>query len=203
MNPKTATRIERLRSLAGDGNPNEHERKLAAAALERMIKRLADAAPAWAPNWQGEKYQATRGMDMNAITKLIRDEIKMLRKVGKQAAGAAAAEGALKLVEPVGDAPAEIKISIRQPHYGSVNITLSNIPEDWGWRRGDDGYGNERWFATDALEELGRELKALGEAYNYDNGDIMADYFDRRYYLSVEACEPGREYGTSIGYRRP
>lgn len=200
MNSKTATRIERLRALAGDGNPNAHERDVARRALERMLERMSEAhRAAWTPNWQGEKYQATRGLSMTEITKLIRDEIKMLRKLGKIAA---AGEGSLKVVEPVGDAPAEIKVSIRQPHYGSIDILLKDVPQEWGWRRGTDDYGNERWFATDALEALGRELKALGEAYNYDNSDIQTEYFDRRYYLHVDACEPGRQYGTSIGYRR-
>lgn len=202
---KTAQRIERLRALAGDGNPNEHEREVARRALGRMIERLGEQRSAWEPEWQGEKYQSTRGMGMTQITKLIRDEVRLLRKLGKQSAAAKATEAALKISEPIGDAPAEIKISISQPHYGSVSIKLTNIPQDWGWRWGTDPrdpWQQERWIPTDALEALGKELNRLGNAYNYDNSDVMTDYFDRRYYLNVDACEPGRTYANhGIGYR--
>lgn len=209
---KTTQRIERLTALAGEGNPNQYEREVATMALTRLLKRHAEQQPetaksyTWTPNWQGAKYQETRDIyNLTLITKRIRDEIKLLRKLGKQAA-AGTADAALKLLDPIGDAPADIKISVRQPHYGSITITLSNIPQEWGWRWGKrnawDGDTCERWIATDALEALGRELNALANAYNYDNSDMMTDYFDRRYYLSVNACEPGCEYGTSIGHGR-
>ena len=99
----------------------------------------------------------------------------------------------------------EIKISIRQPHYGSVHITLSNIPQEWGWTWATDErypYEAERWQPTAALKAMCRELDALANAYNYDNSEVETDYFDRRYYLSVDAVEPGGTYGTSIAYRR-
>jgi hypothetical protein len=85
--------------------------------------------------------------------------------------------------------PASIKIGIRQLHYGSFRIWVKGIPQEWGWVRGERN-GYECWLPTDELKALGQELGALGNAYNYDNSDVMTDYFDRRFYLSVEAFGP-------------
>lgn len=139
-------------------------------------------------NWLGGKYEATSKLSMTDLTARIRDEIKLLRKLGKQAQ-AGASEGALKISEPIGDAPASIRIGIRQLHYGSLNIWVKDIPQEWGWVRGERN-GYECWLATDDLKVLGQELRDLANAYNYDNSEIETDYFDRRFYLSVEAFGP-------------
>lgn len=188
---KTAqpSRIERLRALAEHPNTPEYEAELARHALARLLKKHADRAQTWTPrNWLGEKYEATSKLSMTDLTARIRDEIKLLRKLGKQAQ-AGASEGALKISEPIGDAPASIRIGIRQLHYGSLTIWVKGIPQEWGWVCGErNGYAC--WLATDALKALGQELRDLGNAYNYDNSEIATDYFDRRFYLSVEAFGP-------------
>jgi hypothetical protein len=193
----TAGRIERLRALAEHPNTPEHERDLARHALDRLLKRAAEtnraAVTAWAPEWQGEKFADTRGLDLTKITAMIRDEIKMLRKLAKQAAGTPDGAGALAISEPIGEAPAEIKIGVRQPHYGAIKISVTGIPENWGWRRARVN-GHEQWVPTAALARLGRELNELGNAYNYDDSDTQRDHFDRRYYLTVCAPEPGSDW---------
>lgn len=189
---KTSTsRIEKLRALAEHPNTPVHEAAVARHALTRLLERTTPYGerPGWVPNWQGEKFENTRGLTLTEITARIRDEIKLLRKLGKQAATAAGSEGALKISDPIGDAPAEIKIGIRQRHYGSFVIWVKDIPQEWGWVRGERN-GYPCWLATDALKALGQELRNLGNAYNYDNSDIMTDYFDRRYYLNVDAFDP-------------
>jgi len=205
---RTASRIERLRALAEHPNTPEHEADLARHALTRLLKKSEVQAEAkrsgWANKWEGGKYQDTRGLGLTEVTKRIRDEIKLLRKLGKQAAGVAT-EGALKTLDPIGDAPASIKIGVRQPHYGSIKISVTGIPQDWGWRWGKrdawEGDTCERWIPTDALKALGHELRMLGNAYNYDNSDVMTDYFDNRYYLNVDAAEPDSEWCShGIGY---
>lgn len=189
---KTSTsRIEKLRALAEHPNTPVHEAALARHALNRLLRRNATQphVSAWVPrNWLGGKYEFTSKLSMTEITARIRDEIKLLRKLGKQAA-TGAGEGMLKISEPIGDAPASIKIGIRQEHYGSFKIWVKGIPQEWGWVRGERN-GYDCWLATDALKALGQELSALGNAYNYDNSDIMTDYFDKRFYLSVEAFGP-------------
>ena len=193
----TVGRIERLRALAEHPNTPEHERNLARHALGRLLKRAAEADreafAAWAPAWQGEKFQETRGLSLTDITALIRDEIKMLRKIGKQAGATPAGAGALQIPEPIDEAPAEIKIGVRQPHYGLIKISVTGIPEVWGWQRGIV-LGSEQWVATGALARLGAELYALGNVYNFDDSDVQADHHHRRYYLNVEAQEPGSKY---------
>jgi hypothetical protein len=48
---------------------------------------------------------------------------------------------------------------------------------------------------TPAAIELERRLKALGEAYNYDNSNAMVDHFDTMYYLRVNfESERAREW---------
>ena len=206
---RTTSRIERLRALAEHPNTPEHEANLARHALARLLKKAEVQAETthytWTPNWQGGKYQDTRSLGLTEVTKLIRDEIKLLRKLGKQAATTGGA--ALKSFDPIGDAPASIKIGVRQPHYGSIKISVTGIPQDWGWRWGKrnawEGDTCERWIPTDALEALGRELRMLASAYNYDNSDIMTDYFDNRYYLNVDAAEPDSQWCShGIGYAR-
>lgn len=187
---KTAqpSRIERLRALAEHPNTPEAERAVALRALARLLKKQPQAA-AWVPrNWLGEKYETTSKLSMTDLTARIRDEIKLLRKLGKQAQ-ASTSEGALKISEPIGDAPASIRIGIRQLHYDSLNIWIKGIPQEWGWVRGERN-GYECWLATDDLKALGQELRDLANAYNYDNSEIETDYFDRRFYLRVEAFDP-------------
>lgn len=206
---RTTSRIERLRALAEHPNTPEHEANLARHALARLLKKAETqretARYTWANKWEGGKYQDTRGLSLTEVTKLIRDEIKLLRKLGKQAAATDGA--ALKSFDPIGDAPAAIRIGVRQPHYGSIKISVTGIPQEWGWRWGKrdawEGDTCERWIPTDALEALGRELRMLASAYNYDNSDIMTDYFDNRYYLNVDAAEPDSEWCShGIGYAR-
>ncbi len=195
-----ATRIERLRALAEHPNTPVHEAELARHALARLLKKADVQAEVkrytWAPNWAGAKYADTQNLDLKTIAARIRDEIKLLRKLGKQSANSTGS-AEIKSFDPIGDAPASIKIGIRARHYGSYEIWVKDIPQEWGWVRGQRN-GYECWIATDALKALCDELRSLGNAYNYDNSDIMTDYFDRRYYLSVDAFEPGASYGRSV-----
>lgn len=128
---------------------------------------------------EGTKYQATRGLDYTQIAKLIREDIKALRK---------SAQG------PVGTVPAGVTIGVKQPHPGSIKISVTDIPQAWGWHRGTDRCGEERWLATEDLLEFGRALRALAEAYNYNASDAAGDYTHKRFYLSVTAAAPESKY---------
>ena len=194
---KNTSRTEQLRAVAEHPSTPALERDLARRAMARMLQRAAreDGTPpaAWIPKRQGEMYQATRRSPLTEVTKLIRGEIQLLRKLGKQAQPDT---GEGDASEPIGDAPAEIKISVRQPHHGSINIAVTAIPENWGWRRKTDDDGYEHWDQTDALRQLGNELYALASAYNYDDSDVVVDHYDQRYYLLVDAAEPGSEQAS-------
>lgn len=192
----TATRpskIERLEALIDHPRTPENERAAAQAMLTRILeKAVAEGRKAYADSrWYGEKYdRIPKHAPTKDIAAAIREEIKLARKIAKQTADG----GDIKLFDPIGDAPAEIKYSVRVPHYGSITIEIKNIPHAWGWVAEDrNGYMGE--FPTEALRTLGRELKSVMNAYNHDGSDLMTDYFDVRFYGSVRA-----ENGCSLGY---
>lgn len=184
---QTAGRIERLMALVNHPRTPEHERAVAQQFLNRLRAQQQANRPARRvdPTWYGAKYDRTHKLSTVEIAKLIREEIKAIRKVAAKTAQAAA-DGAVALSDPIGDAPASIKVGVRVPHYGSINITLSGVPAEWGWERKNDRLGNPEWKHTPALHALIDALRSLMAAYNHDNSDIMTDYFDVRFYGSVQ-----------------
>jgi hypothetical protein len=183
-------RIKALEALADPGRTStpEHER----AAAERMLHRhrtlLAEVtnAPGVHDNrWYGDKYANTRGLSLTEVAKLIRAEVKVARKVAKMTA----TPGAVKIADPIGDAPAEIKVSVRTAYYscsGSIQVTLRNIPEGWGWTEEPDPWGGSpHRVASPALKAFARAVKDVMNSYNYDGSDVMTDYFDKRFYGGV------------------
>ncbi len=191
-------KLELLKALAEHPRTPENERRAAQAMLSRLLEkqRAEGKANYIDPTWYGEKYDdVPRSCMTSVITKVIREEIKTIRKVAKKVAG----DGSVKLHDPIGDAPDGIKFSVTTPHYGSINITIRNIPDDWGWVRKDRyGTGHVDDWPSEALRTLGKGLRALANAYNHDNSDIMTDYFDKRFFLSVIACKGDDLYGCSI-----
>ena len=161
---------------------------------ETLAAALATAQPAgysWEPRWSGSKYVRGESLSTVQIAALIRAEIKVARALGK----VKAKPGEVALPDPVADAPAQIKIGVRVPHYGSIDVTVKNIPRDWGYdpQGAQDIYRNPCEGPTRALYELGEALCDLAGAWNYDNSDAMTDHFDTRYYLHVQD-----EHGKSI-----
>lgn len=183
---KLQARIERVRAIVDHPRTNEHLRAVAAHKLEKLLAQLADASHSGGyqipDGWYGAKYDPKRSL--TDIAKMIREEIKLLRKIGNLESN-----GAVAIPSPIADMPAGIKVSVRQPHYGSIVITLSGIPAEWGWMRGVDprGYWHEEcWLHTPALESLMTELHTLMSAYRYDRSDAMVDYYDTNFYGRVD-----------------
>ncbi|QIS23687.1 hypothetical protein [Nocardia terpenica] len=192
------SKLDLLEALIEHPRTPENERRAAQAMLTRLLdKQRAEAKSSYVdPTWYGEKYdEVPRFSPTSAITKVIREEIKTIRKVAKKVSG----DGSVKLHDPIGDAPAEIKFSVTTPHYGSINIAIRNIPDEWGWVR-EDRYdtGHVADWPSEALRTLGNALRALANAYNHDNSDTMTDYFDKRFFLSVIACKGDDLNGPSI-----
>lgn len=196
-------RIEKLRALAEHPNTPIHEAALAKAALERVLARYAQAATATEAGatfidttWYGAKYAATSKLHVADISKLIRDEIKLIRKTAKATPLGEQAQ-ALKLIDPIGDAPADLKISVRSERFSggcSIDIILINIPEAWKITVERDGYTT--WGQAPELTALVRELKGLMNAYNYDGSDTQADYWNVRFYDGITD-----EYGRMLAAR--
>jgi hypothetical protein len=161
-------------------------RELLEAALDTAQQR---AGFSWEPRWAGSKYVRGEFLSTVQIAALIRAEVKVARALGK----VKAQPGEVAVPDPVADAPAQIRIGIRVPRYGSIHVTVKNIPRDWGYdpEGSEDVYRQPCEGPSRALYELGEALDDLAGAWNYDNSDAMTDYFDTRYYLRV-TDEDGR-----------
>lgn len=185
-------RITALEALADPNRKStpEHERAAAERMLDKYRKLLAEQAgevhTSRYSRWYGERYAETKSLRLTEIAKLIRAEVKLARKLAKLPT----APGALKLADAIGDAPAEIKISVRTEYYsggGAINVSLSGIPQEWGWEMREDRYGYVCEMPTPALKALAEAIKAIMNSYNYDGSDTMTDYFDVRFYGHVSA----------------
>ena len=188
---KLQARIERVRAIVDHPRTNEHLRAVAAHKLEKLLAQLDETSDTTARpgrsasnTWYGAKYDYSYTLRTTDIAKLIREEIKLARKLAKGNRSSTPA-----LIDPIGDAPASIKFSVRSQYFSggsSIDIRLSGVPQAWGWEKRADEWGRERWMYTPAMKALMDELKKVMAAYNHDGSDIMTDYFDVRFYGSVE-----------------
>ncbi|MEZ0089993.1 hypothetical protein [Streptacidiphilus sp. EB129] len=197
---KTAKKIQLLQVLIDHPRTGDEEREAGRRMLARLLAKAKengeiianDPKARWADYLTcGPKYTQGAGLTLTDIAKLIRQDIKLARKIGLKAAK----NGALAVPDPIADAPAQIKFSVTREYYsggGSIDIRIKNLPADWGWAQLPDPNrpGELRERATPALEALAVELHAIHWAYNYDGSDITTDLFIRRYAGGVEAETP-------------
>lgn len=188
---KLQAKIERVRAIVDHPRTNEHLRAVADHKLEKLLAQLDKVTAATtqpgrssANTWYGAKYDHSYTMTTVNIAKCIREEIKLARKLAKDNGGSVPA-----LIDPIGDAPASIKFSVRSQYFSggsSIDIRLTGVPQSWGWEQRRDEFGRMRWMYTPAMKALMDELKRVMAAYNHDGSDITTDYFDVRFYGSVE-----------------
>lgn len=97
--------------------------------------------------------------------------------------------------------PVSVKINVTLSHYGSIRVKITGIPEEWGYRTVmDQPYPGENRVPREALARLSEAVYDIANAYNYDDSDIMTDYFCKRYYLSVVDGE-GCSLPRAMSYR--
>ena len=178
--------MELLRTLIDHPRTGDAERDAARRMLARlMAKAAAGGTPGTADNRRyGAKYDHDHRLSTTGIAKLIREDIKLARKVAQMAA----APGAVAVADPIADAPAEIKFSVRTQYFSggsSIDVHICGIPQAWGWETREDRYGYMTDMPTAALAALAGEVKSIMDAYNHDGSDIQSDYFDVRFYGSV------------------
>lgn len=133
-------------------------------------------------NWEGVKYQQTKGLLLKDLAALIRKEVRAAAKAG--------------LV------PTEWRYAVRKRDYRAIDtyIIIPDAVEDLMEefqrenemplnRYAVETYG---WMFTDkyaplkAVVDAERFLTDTVNAYNYDNNDIMTDYFDTRFFGGVK-----------------
>ncbi|MEU6619149.1 hypothetical protein [Streptomyces parvus] len=198
---------------------HEGEKQAARHALVRLLEKLKGAAEddrdeyaeAWAKIYargydeygntysMGSNYRSGQSMKDRAAG--IRADIKMARAAGKAPLtqeGPGLMPQALETYrfDPIGEAPAQIKFRVKIGRgYGSIEINIDNIPQEWGWVAGEvteyEGKTHTRWYRSQALKDLEAELKSIGEAYNADFGsNLSTDCFAQAFYVFVESDDP-------------
>jgi hypothetical protein len=157
--------------------------------------RASDSRPSHLWNhgaWEGEKCTTEiRRMPLKDLTAIIREDIKVARKIGQKTRPKA---GDVAVKDPIGDAPKGIKFRTRMRHGTGIEVVIDCIPREWGFQRAIDDRGYELDIPTPALRELIGALEEIHGAYNYDNSDAMTDYYDRNYWGAVEVQAEGEKY---------
>lgn len=194
MDAKTAKKIKLLQTLIDHPRTGENEREAARLMLGRLLAKVSDAHGLTAEQamggWTdrrayGAKYDSR--LTTAQIAALVRAQIKLARKLAKQSAGE---DGSVKLPDPIGDAPVEIKFSVRSERFAggsAISIEIMNEPHEWAWEMREDRYGIVMEMATPAMRALVDALADLMRAYNFDGSDVQTDYFDVNFYGSVYA----------------
>ncbi|MDX3077847.1 hypothetical protein [Streptomyces sp. MI02-7b] len=142
------------------------------AAAERALKRAIDAArasgqitatPAAGPGtgeaWQGyglppirfgAKYEQVKGLRLKDIAAIIREDIKLARKIDRMmdAPGAVAVVDALT---PLAAMPKQIKVSVRtdwSSTTGAIRVKVYNLLDGWGFvQKRDRITGKKQWVS--------------------------------------------------------
>jgi hypothetical protein len=122
-------------------------------------------------NFTGSKYELTRDLSLAEINKMIRADIKAAVKSGDLPAAKYA-------VTKSGNA---IRVAISSLPFAVLNPAAFYLCGEWPTIR---GIARERWTAEAiATREVVQEIV---NAYNYDRSESMTDYFDTRFYLTVD-----------------
>lgn len=96
-----------------------------------------------------------------------------------------------------GELPA-LKVSIRCRKFSgqvgrAIDVRLSEIKNtplvnpEWVRRELAKEWGAPVSRYSDELAAVVKKVEAIAQAYNYDRGDVTTDYFDQKFYLSVDA----------------
>lgn len=130
-------------------------------------------------DFKGSKYNSD--LSTTEIAKLIREEIKALRKAGKLPTG----KYSVRSQYFSGGSSIDVRVRdldmlIWNPDaLITQEITYPNQP--WNWRGNVTEPQYNKW-AQDVLDTL----NGLMDAYNHDRSDIMTDYFDVNFYGHAE-----------------
>lgn len=124
----------------------------------------------------GNKYEETKDLDIKEIAKLVRKDIAQAKK-----------EGTL---------PKNLKVSVKIDRYSmgqSLNVTIKSgldcplLNKEW-FEQEKNSCGQlptvERYTTEAKLVQS--VLKNIVNSYNYDDCDTMSDYFDVRFYSSID-----------------
>lgn len=128
-------------------------------------------------------------VDTATIAKWIRAQVKAMRAAGEANGGV--------------DLPADAKVTVRTDKYAggsSIDVAIW-APAEWVYAAPGAPEGPEYHHQpahggyTLAAQVAQSIIKAMVDRYNWDNSDSMTDYFDVRFYGSVELRVAGTDFG--------
>jgi hypothetical protein len=128
-------------------------------------------------NFTGSRYDST--LSTTEVSKRIRSEIKDLVKAGTLP---------------------ESTYSVRTRYFAggsSIEIEARNLYGAWvdhEWKT--DYHGEPERVLSSQAQQVLKTLQGLHDAYNYDHGDVMVDYYNVNYYGFAEI-----EIEWSAGFR--
>ncbi|NEW37845.1 hypothetical protein GV794_21855 [Nocardia cyriacigeorgica] len=170
MATSATVRISRLRALIEHPNTGDGERATAQRMLDRILAK-AGHEPVGDRTYGNRHHRVGRHADIDRIADMIRDDIVLARATF---APGATRPGEPALRDPLGDAPSQITYTVDTPHHSCIDVTIDNIPPDWGWVH-EDGID----IISPALQELADELAEIMNGYNRDGSDIDKRFFGR------------------------
>ncbi|MBF6285669.1 hypothetical protein [Nocardia cyriacigeorgica] len=171
MATSATLRISRLRALIEHPNTGDGERATAQRMLDRILTRTGTEPAVGDRTYGNRHHRVGRHADLHRIADMIRDDIVLARATF---APRPAHPGEPALRDPIGDAPPQITYTVDTPHHGCIDITIDNVPPEWGWVR-EDGID----LISPALQALADELADLMNGYNHDGSDIDKRFFGR------------------------
>lgn len=116
--------------------------------------------------WEGKKYQETKSLSTTDCAKLIRKEIKEKFPGIKVSVRTQYFAGG-----------SSIDVRIVDCGYNPINPEHNPLENDMDLRKSI--------YIEKALQ-LKKDLEKIGNQYRYDDSDGMIDYFNTRFYFSVE-----------------
>lgn len=110
----------------------------------------------------GTNYEATRDLDIAVVAKLVRRDLKDAKQAGT--------------------IPADAKVSVRIQRYSlgqSIDVTIA-LPDRPARVQVDRDFRGQYVYTPEAETALCAARTVL-DAYNYDNSDVLTDYFQNRF----------------------
>lgn len=138
--------------------------------LDRILAKSRSPLSCTDRSYGTRHSRAGRHAGLTRIAEMIRQDIVLARTVFSSNAAA----GDLAIEDLVGNAPAEILFDVDTRFGSEIVITLSSVPQEWGWV-------HEYGVATvsPALRALADELATVMNSYNHDGSDVDKRFFGK------------------------
>lgn len=162
--------MSRLRTLIDHPRTGSSEREAAQRMLDRILAKSRSPRTSTDRSYGTRHARVGRHAGLPRIAEMIREDIVLART----AFSTNAAAGDLAIEDPIGNAPTEILFDVDTQFDSEIVITLSSVPEEWGWVQ-ECGVVT----VSPALRVLADELAAVINSYNHEGLDISKRFFGK------------------------